>query len=107
MSEQVAGNFMFDAATHRDFLGAILGTGIDRRTIGDILVQGEQGAQVLCIPEMVEYLESTLIQVWGYLPNWQAIVKLARFTILVLVIALIPLRHGRQDEEKQNMLKEC
>lgn len=60
---QVTGNFMFDAATHRDFLGAILGTGIDRRTIGDILLQGEQGAQVLCMPDMVEHLESSLIQV--------------------------------------------
>lgn len=26
----IAGNFMFDAATHRDFLGACLGTGIER-----------------------------------------------------------------------------
>lgn len=28
------GNFMFDPATHRDFLGAILGTGIVRDRIG-------------------------------------------------------------------------
>ncbi len=27
----VRGNFIFDAATHRDFLGALLGTGIDRQ----------------------------------------------------------------------------
>ncbi len=26
----VKGNFIFDAATHRDFLGALLGTGIER-----------------------------------------------------------------------------
>lgn len=29
----VSGNFMFDAATHRDFLGACLGTGIDRSKV--------------------------------------------------------------------------
>jgi RNA-binding protein YlmH len=28
------GNFMFDAATHRDFLGAILGTGVVREVVG-------------------------------------------------------------------------
>lgn len=28
------GNFMFDAATHRDFLGAILGTGVVREKVG-------------------------------------------------------------------------
>ena len=60
---QVKGNFMFDAATHRDFLGALLGTGIDRRTVGDILVHGEQGAQILCAPEMVAHLESSLTSV--------------------------------------------
>ena len=38
---QVSGNFMFDAADHRDFLGATLGAGIERKTVGDVLVQGE------------------------------------------------------------------
>ena len=40
---QVSGNFMFDAADHRDFLGAALGAGIERDRLGDILVQGERG----------------------------------------------------------------
>lgn len=30
---EVPGNFMFDAASHRDFLGAALGTGIDRSKV--------------------------------------------------------------------------
>ncbi|PSN15333.1 photosystem II S4 domain protein, partial [filamentous cyanobacterium CCP5] len=30
----VAGNFLFDSATHRDFLGSILGTGIVRDKVG-------------------------------------------------------------------------
>jgi RNA-binding protein YlmH len=53
---QVSGNFMFDAADHRDFLGAVLGTGIERDRVGDILVQGERGAQVLATPEMATFL---------------------------------------------------
>ena len=59
----IAGNFLFDTATHRDFLGSILGTGISRDKVGDILVLGERGAQVLVVPEMVEFLETSLTQV--------------------------------------------
>lgn len=54
---ELNGNFLFDTATHRDFLGAILGTGIVRDKVGDILVLGERGAQALVVPELVEFLE--------------------------------------------------
>ncbi|MEC4806713.1 MAG: photosystem II S4 domain protein [Jaaginema sp. PMC 1079.18] len=59
----IAGNFLFDPASHRDFLGAILGTGVVREKIGDIIVLGERGAQVIVVPELVEFLSSTLKQV--------------------------------------------
>ena len=59
----IAGNFLFDTATHRDFLGSILGTGIVREKVGDIIVLGERGAQVIVVPEMVEFLETSLVQV--------------------------------------------
>ncbi len=59
----IAGNFLFDPATHRDFLGAILGTGIVRDKIGDIIVLGERGAQVIVVPEMVDFLQTSLTQV--------------------------------------------
>ncbi|BAZ46160.1 photosystem II S4 domain protein [Chondrocystis sp. NIES-4102] len=59
----IAGNFLFDPATHRDFLGAILGTGIVRDKVGDIIVLGERGAQVIVVPEMVDFLTSSLTQV--------------------------------------------
>ena len=59
----IAGNFLFDTATHRDFLGAILGTGIVREKIGDIIVLGERGAQVIVVPEMVDFLTTSLVQV--------------------------------------------
>ncbi|NET59932.1 MAG: photosystem II S4 domain protein [Symploca sp. SIO2E6] len=59
----IAGNFLFDPANHRDFLGAMLGTGLVREKTGDIIVLGERGAQVIVVPEMVEFLEANLTQV--------------------------------------------
>jgi photosystem II S4 domain protein len=60
---EIAGNFLFDTATHRDFLGAMLGTGIVRDKTGDLIVLGERGAQVIVAPELVEFLEMNLQQV--------------------------------------------
>jgi photosystem II S4 domain protein len=59
----IAGNFLFDPPTHRDFLGSMLGCGIVRDKTGDIIVLGEQGAQAIVAPELVEFLETHLIQV--------------------------------------------
>lgn len=59
----IAGNFLFDTATHRDFLGSLLGTGLVRDKVGDILVLGERGAQALVVPELVNFLETNLVQV--------------------------------------------
>ncbi len=59
----IAGNFLFDPATHRDFLGSILGTGIVRDKVGDIIVLGERGAQVIVVPAMVDFLTTSLTQV--------------------------------------------
>jgi photosystem II S4 domain protein len=59
----IAGNFLFDPATHRDFLGAMLGTGIVREKVGDILVLGERGAQAIAVPELAEFLQQNLTQV--------------------------------------------
>eukprot|EP00892_Ulva_mutabilis_P011628 jgi/Ulvmu1/8838/UM049_0018.1 len=60
---QVSGNFMFDPASHRDFLGACLGCGIDRRTVGDIIVTGEKGAQIICSPDIADFIAASLTQV--------------------------------------------
>jgi len=59
----IAGNFLFDTATHRDFLGAMLGTGIVRDKTGDVIVLGERGAQAVIVPELVEFLSINLKQV--------------------------------------------
>lgn len=60
---EIAGNFLFDTATHRDFLGAMLGTGIIRDKTGDVIVLGERGAQAIVVPELVEFLEMNILQV--------------------------------------------
>lgn len=41
--------------THRDFLGAILGLGLDREKVGDILV-GESGCDFVILKEIEEFL---------------------------------------------------
>lgn len=60
---EMAGNFLFDPASHRDFLGALLGTGIVRDKVGDLIVMGERGAQAIVVPDLVEFLELNLTQV--------------------------------------------
>ncbi len=60
---EIAGNFLFDPASHRDFLGALLGAGIVREKVGDIIVLGERGAQAIVVPDLVEFLEMSLNQV--------------------------------------------
>jgi photosystem II S4 domain protein len=59
----ITGNFLFDPASHRDFLGALLGAGVVRDKVGDILVAGERGAQAIVVPELAEFLELNLNQV--------------------------------------------
>jgi photosystem II S4 domain protein len=60
---EIAGNFLFDTATHRDFLGAMLGAGIVREKTGDVIVLGERGAQAIASPDIAEFLEMSLQQV--------------------------------------------
>ena len=48
--------------THRDYLGAILGLGIERSLIGDILVRGRQ-AWFFCLSSAAGMLASSLTQV--------------------------------------------
>ncbi|KAJ4842594.1 hypothetical protein Tsubulata_029710 [Turnera subulata] len=59
----VTGNFGFQPCSHGDFLGAILGTGIAREKVGDIILQGEKGAQVIIVPELADFVVSTLDKV--------------------------------------------
>lgn len=59
----ITGNFGYQPPSHGDFLGSILGTGIAREKLGDIFLQGENGAHVLIVPELVDYMISSLDKV--------------------------------------------
>lgn len=48
---KISGNFDFVSVDHSDFLGAILGLGIKRELVGDILIYGDM-AQVVITPEL-------------------------------------------------------
>ena len=53
-----------DTLTHRDFLGALIGTGIARETIGDIITE-DSGAVILCLDEIADYICDSLVKVGG------------------------------------------
>ena len=50
---------------HRDFLGALLGTGIKRDKVGDIIII-DQGCQVVVAAEIVNYLLTHWTHVGSY-----------------------------------------
>ncbi len=59
---EIKGNFRFARVTHRDYLGALLGLGIQRDKLGDILV-GEDGARVVVASEVAGYITGGLASV--------------------------------------------
>ena len=58
----ITGQFRFQKVSHRDFLGAILGTGIKREMVGDLVVF-RGGCQVVIAKEIKDYLIFNLEQV--------------------------------------------
>ena len=48
--------------SHRDFLGSIMGLGIERHTVGDIVVC-DGGAYVFCTEKMADYICENLLSV--------------------------------------------
>ncbi|KAK6132690.1 hypothetical protein DH2020_033573 [Rehmannia glutinosa] len=73
----ISGNFGFEPCSHGDFLGAILGTGIVRERLGDIILQGEKGAHILVVPELVDFIASSLDKVRNVSVTCQKIPLLA------------------------------
>jgi len=55
----IEGNFKMSKVTHRDYLGALLGLGIKREKLGDIVVL-ENGAQVIVAEEISDFIGSNL-----------------------------------------------
>ncbi|KAK1320547.1 hypothetical protein QJS10_CPA03g00817 [Acorus calamus] len=73
----IRGNFEYEPCSHGDFLGAILGTGIVRDKLGDILLQSDGGAHVVVVPELVDFLVSALDKVGNVSVSCEGIPLLA------------------------------
>ncbi len=58
----VQGSFRFNTVTHRDYLGALLGLGLRREKLGDILVD-EDGAQIIVAAEVSGFIQMELTTV--------------------------------------------
>ena len=69
----------FEELTHRDFLGALLGTGISRSKIGDVLVTG-RGCQAVVAEESAAYILGALDRV-GRSPVEVAEIDLERLEV--------------------------
>ncbi len=52
---EARGDFRFQEASHRDFLGSLLGTGVKRDKVGDILVMND-GCQAILATEVRDFL---------------------------------------------------
>ena len=59
---EITGQFKFQEVSHRDFLGAILGTGIRRDQVGDLIVY-KGGCQAVIKEELVDYIKLNLTKV--------------------------------------------
>ncbi|KAB3535274.1 RNA-binding protein [Alkaliphilus pronyensis] len=63
---EITANVQFNKLTHRDYLGALLGLGIKREKLGDILIHNEnqkQVAQIIVSEDLKDYLLYNLCQV--------------------------------------------
>lgn len=71
--------------THRDFLGSLIGSGIKREMLGDIILQ-EDSAYVICSKELSDYILYNIDRV-GSIP-----------------VKLKPAEHVESGEEKEKLL---
>ena len=76
----------FGEPGHRDYMGAILGMGVGREWVGDILVQGDT-AYVLCQPSVLRHLMS--------------LDKVGRFAVRAEAIALDELPAPKHETEQR------
>ncbi|QEK11981.1 hypothetical protein FQB35_06135 [Crassaminicella thermophila] len=62
---KISGKFQEEDLTHRDFLGAILGLGLKREKIGDILV-GDRQANIIAFKELNDFIRLNLEKISKY-----------------------------------------
>lgn len=59
---EIKGNLKFQSLSHRDYLGSILGLGIKREKIGDLIIASE-GCQVIVDRGIASYISANLTKV--------------------------------------------
>nr|WP_307760156.1 YlmH/Sll1252 family protein [uncultured Peptostreptococcus sp.] len=59
---QIEGNFKFSSVSHRDYLGSLMGLGIKREKIGDILVHDDY-CQIITDADIADYIIYNLTKV--------------------------------------------
>lgn len=59
---QIEGDFRFRAVSHKDYLGSVLGLGIKREKIGDILIH-EKFCQIIVSPDIADFIIMNLEKV--------------------------------------------
>lgn len=59
---KIKGSFKFNSISHRDYLGAIIGTGIKREKLGDIYVS-EKSAVLILQREILDYIKLNLTKI--------------------------------------------
>lgn len=62
--------FREDKLTHRDFLGALMGMGVRRDTVGDILV-GEGSCDLLVLPTVAGFLKDSMTSAGRVRLHWE------------------------------------
>jgi RNA-binding protein YlmH len=72
----------FECLKHRDFLGAILGLGLRREKLGDIIV-GEQAAFCIMTNELAQYVSTNLAKVGQISVHTSLLTNLAFFNFLL------------------------
>lgn len=59
---QIEGNFKFSSVSHRDYLGSLMGLGIKREKIGDILMHDDY-CQIITDADIADYIIYNLVKV--------------------------------------------
>ncbi len=59
---KISGNFNFQSVNHKDFLGSLMGLGIKRKKVGDLLVL-DDFAQIIVAEEIKEFIKLKLNKV--------------------------------------------
>ncbi len=62
----LCGNFPERILTHRDFLGALLGLGIKREMVGDIIYTGGEKAYAFLVKELAPFVQQNLTRAGHY-----------------------------------------